>query len=188
MNIRRLSALYCLLVSMALAPFVAVNADTAKPASTIPPPLAIGTVAPDFTVQDPSGAPVHLSDYKGKVVVIDFWATWCGPCQAAMPHTNEIAKEFKGQNVVFLGISIDDTKEAFDGWLPKHKDYDAMSFLRDPSERKNNIAKTLYSTYFIPTQYVIDPAGKIAYCVGYGSPTSDLEVGIKNALKATPSS
>ena len=53
-----------------------------------------GSAAPDFTRVDKNGCPIMLSDYKGKVVVLDFWATWCGPCQAALPHIAAIAKKY----------------------------------------------------------------------------------------------
>ena len=67
--------------------------------------LADGTTAPDFTVQDKDGKPVKLSDYAGKVVVLDFWATWCGPCMSSMPHTNQVAKKFADQGVVVLAVA-----------------------------------------------------------------------------------
>ena len=56
------------------------------------------------------GRTVKLSDFKGKVVVLDFWATWCGPCRASLPHLNEVQGRFAGQGLVVVGISVDDTE------------------------------------------------------------------------------
>ena len=151
------------------------------PPPPAPPLLKTGSAAPDFTVKDPTGNPVKLSDYRGKVVVIDFWATWCGPCQRSLPHTNEVAAKFKGKDVVFLAVNTWDTVKAFNDWLPQHKDYDALDFVIDTSPQASNIAGSLYHVSGIPTQYVIDKAGKVANSfVGYGGPTDDLE----NAVKA----
>lgn len=147
--------------------------------------LTKGVAAPDFTVQDPAGNPVKLSDYKGKVVVIDFWATWCGPCQASLPHTNKVAESFKDKNVVFLGVNVWDAKDKFDAWLPQHKDFDAIKFVIDPSPSGKDIATTLYNVTGIPTQYVIDPKGNVAQTfVGYSGPSDDLA----NAIKAAGAS
>jgi len=154
------------------------------PARQEKPLLTPGTTAPDFTVNDRSGKPIKLSDYAGRVVVIDFWATWCGPCQMSMPITNKVAKEYAGKNVTVLGINVWDTKDAFDGWLPKHKEYDSITFAIDPSDKDNNIASTLYGVSGIPTQYVIDPGGKIAWSnVGYDEKPTNLEKAIDDALK-----
>jgi thiol-disulfide isomerase/thioredoxin len=67
--------------------------------------------APAFELKNAAGEPVKLADYKGKVVLIDFWATWCLPCKAAMPWMNELAAKYKADGVEVLGISMDD-----DGW------------------------------------------------------------------------
>lgn len=148
--------------------------------------LAEGTEAPDFTVNDRDGKPVKLSDYRGKVVVLDFWATWCGPCQASLPHTNEVAQAFKDKGVVVLAVNVWDTKEKFDAWLPQHTQFSAIDFLIDPTkEQGKDIATTLYKVTGIPTQYVIGKDGKIVKSfVGFGGPTDDLA----NALKAAGAS
>ena len=65
-------------------------------------------IAPTFTVRALDGRTVKLSDFKGKAVVLDFWATWCGPCRASMPHLNEVQSRFSGQGLVVLGLSVDD--------------------------------------------------------------------------------
>ncbi|MEN3338765.1 MAG: hypothetical protein V7647_2441 [Acidobacteriota bacterium] len=65
----------------------------------------------DITVKDMNGAPVRLADYKGKVILLNFWATWCGPCQAEIPELVNTYNEYKDRGVVILGVSIDDTAE-----------------------------------------------------------------------------
>jgi thiol-disulfide isomerase/thioredoxin len=154
-----------------------------------PPPVLLtnGTEAPDFTVHDKDGKLVTLSDYRGKVVVLDFWATWCMPCQESLPHTNKVAEEYKDKNVVVLAVNTSDTAKAFQAWLPKHKDYEALVFAIDPAPSDKNIATTLYHVSGIPTQYVIAPDGKIVQSfVGYGGPNDDLANAIQKAMKETP--
>lgn len=70
--------------------------------------LGAGNEAPPFTLSDPSGRKVSLSDYKGKVVYLDFWATWCGPCVAEFPHAHSLRQEFVGKDVAFVYVSVDD--------------------------------------------------------------------------------
>ena len=69
-------------------------------------------IAPDFTLRDINKKKVTLSDYRGKVVLINFWATWCQPCQAEMPHLQAIYDEFKDDGFVVLSISIDEARDA----------------------------------------------------------------------------
>src|SRR6202161_2807585 len=70
-----------------------------------------GNRAPDFTVKDATGASFHLSDYKGKVVLLNFWATWCGPCQIEIPWFMEFNKTYKARGLAVVGVSMDE-----DGW------------------------------------------------------------------------
>ena len=63
----------------------------------------------DFTLTDMHGKAVKLSDYKGKVILLDFWATWCGPCRIEIPHFVELQKQYGPQGLVVLGFSVDDT-------------------------------------------------------------------------------
>jgi thiol-disulfide isomerase/thioredoxin len=72
-----------------------------------------GKPAPDFTLEDIDGNPVSMSDFRGKVVYLDFWASWCGPCMRQMPAMKELKKRMEGKDVVFLYISIDEDQEAW---------------------------------------------------------------------------
>jgi len=170
-------------------PFPASAPNSPTPVAE-PALLTAGTPAPDFTASDKDGKPVKLSGYKGKVVVVDFWATWCGPCQQSLPHTNEVAKQFAGKNVVVLAVCVSDTQAAFDGWLPKHPEYDSITFAFDRSKRSDPQAPgRLYRVSGIPTQYVIGKDGKVITAfVGYGGPTMDLADAITKASAAQTAS
>jgi thiol-disulfide isomerase/thioredoxin len=148
--------------------------DFAPPADAkplvIPVPISAGVMAPDFKVVDPHGDPVHLSDFKGKIVIVDFWATWCGPCQQSMPHLDKVYHEVKDQDVVVLAVCVWDKKTLYDRWVTAKAQTYSFPTAFDPAadEPGDNIAKTLYQVTAIPATYVIDKDGKIsAYISGY---------------------
>jgi thiol-disulfide isomerase/thioredoxin len=144
--------------------------------------LANGTDAPEFTARDKNGNSVSLSSFRGKVVVLDFWATWCRPCQESLPNTEKVAEEFQDKGVVVLAVNVWDTNDAFLNWLPQHPEYKAINFVIDPSADDNQgIAKALYNVKGIPTQYVIDAQGKVAGSFVVGS-REDLERAVSAAL------
>jgi len=133
-----------------------------------PPLLSVGIEAPDFTVLGTDGAPVKLSSFKGKVVVLDFWATWCGPCQASLPHLQKLYEEFRDKNVAFLAINVWDDKQAYEKWIAAKKQYSFPIALDPAGRKKPNVPSTLYKVSGIPTSYVIDAEGKVAGSfVGY---------------------
>ena len=84
------------------------------------PLLEPGTDAPSLVVHDKDGKEVRLSDFKGKVVILKFFATWCATCRQSLPHSNEIARRYREQGVVTLAIDIWDSDKAFKTWLPKN--------------------------------------------------------------------
>jgi len=145
--------------------------------------LADGVQAPDFTANDKDGNPVKLSDYRGKTVVLDFWATWCGPCQISLPHTAALAKQYAGRGVTVLAVNVWDKPDAFQAWLPKHPEYGGLTFAIDPSkDDAKGIATGLYGVSGIPTQYVIGKDGRVVKSiVGYDAGSTDLEDALKAA-------
>ncbi len=149
-----------------------------------PPLLAKGTHAPDFTATDKNGAPVKLSDHRGKVVVLDFWASWCGPCVASMPHNQQVAKKLQAENlpVILLALDNSEGRDAFLTWVNKRPELNAILFAH-ADQKTSDIAGKLYRVSGIPTQYVIDSSGVIrASFVGYGGPTDALEKAVRAAL------
>src|SRR5690606_17009419 len=110
-----------------------VPVDPAAAPSAAPARLQSGDLAPDFTATGLQGQPIRLSDYRGKVVIVDVSATWCGPCQAAMPNNDRIARKYADQGVVFLGVTASDSKANYDGWMARNAAKYAFTMTFDPA-------------------------------------------------------
>ncbi|MBL0054974.1 MAG: AhpC/TSA family protein [Chitinophagaceae bacterium] len=118
----------------------------------------IGSMAPDFTLNDKNGKPVSLSQLRGKYVLVDFWASWCGPCRGENPNVVAVHNQFKDKNFTILGVSLDDSK---DSWL-KAVEEDHLDWLQ-VSDLKgwNSSVVPLYGIDGIPFNVLVDPQGKI---------------------------
>ncbi|GGH27765.1 TlpA family protein disulfide reductase [Sphingobacterium alkalisoli] len=115
-----------------------------------------GTKAFNFSYPDLSGKNISLADLKGKVVVVDVWATWCGPCKAEEPHWEKLNEEFEGKDVVFVGVSVDQDKKAWEKYVPE-KNLKGIQLHAGPG---NDLSKA-YKITGIPRYLVIDKAGNI---------------------------
>ena len=133
--------------------------------------------APEFSLKDADGRTVRLSDYRGKVVVLDFWATWCGPCREEIPWFTQFERKNKDRGFAVLGVSMDD-----DGWTA------VRPFLKDLSVNyrvmlgDDHTADMYGGIEALPTTFLIDRDGRIAATHVGLAPKEDFEDAIENLL------
>lgn len=120
----------------------------------------VGLQAPLFVQKDTSGRDVALADFKGKYVLIDFWASWCGPCRMENPNLVKLHEQYKDKKFDILGVSLD-SKSTKDAWLKAIKwDHLTWPQVSDLNLWNNEVAK-LYNVNAVPANFLIDPQGKI---------------------------
>jgi peroxiredoxin len=128
--------------------------DAARPsfcdAQAKPAPL-------DATLKDMNGQDVNLADYRGKVILLNFWATWCGPCKIEIPHFVELQDKYRDQGVVFLGLSVDDPVEKLKPFADKYQiNYPVLVGLG-----RDDVQESFGPVWGIPITYLIDRRGNI---------------------------
>ncbi|MCS6852721.1 MAG: TlpA family protein disulfide reductase [Gemmataceae bacterium] len=141
--------------------------------------LAVGKLAPDVEGTDLDDKKAKLSDFRGKVVVLDIWATWCRPCRDMIPHEREMVKRLEGKPFVLLSVSADAKKETLVKFLEKEE----MPWVHWHNGAKGGTLET-YQVRFFPTIYVLDAKGIIRYKNIRGSA---LEEAVEKLLQETES-
>ena len=174
--------------SRAIAAALFAFASVQLAAQDEPKLLAQGQKAPDFVSTTIDGKEVRISDYAGKVVVIDFWATWCGPCIASFPHVQEVAKAHAAHEVVVLAVCTSDSRSKFEEWVKKNgATYPNLVFTCDPNDRSSKTfdqraSQALYHVQGIPTKFVVGKDGVITMAiVGHSDGDTRFEAALARA-------
>jgi peroxiredoxin len=116
----------------------------------------LGT-APDFSLPDASGGSVALADFKGQVVLINFWASWCGPCRKEMPLLDELSTRYAPLGFTMLGVNVEEDSSAANGFLSGTPVNFPVLY-----DRENTVSK-LYDVIAMPSTVIVDRAGQIRY-------------------------
>jgi peroxiredoxin len=133
--------------------------------------------APDFTLPDPNGKMISLKSFKGKYVLVDFWASWCGPCRQENPTVVAAFNRFKDKNFTVLGVSLDENKA---NWLQAIQD-DKLSWTHVSDLKQwESVVVPMYQIQGIPFNVLVDPTGKI---IASGLRGEDLEKTLSSVLK-----
>jgi peroxiredoxin len=138
--------------------------------------LAVGTKFPDFNETDVEGKPLSIANYKGKVVMIDFWATWCGPCVGELPNVIATYKKHHAQGFEIIGVSLDDEHDKLTAFT-KEKDMAWQQFF-DGKGWSNKLA-VKYGIQSIPATFLLDGDGKI---IGRDLRGEELEAAVAKAV------
>ena len=148
-------------------------------ASAAIPAIAPSTAAPDFTLRSMTGPNMRLGEQRGRVVMVNFWATWCGPCREEMPQLNRLYERYKSAGFVLLGVNVDDDS---------HKAADVAAKLGVTFPvllDSDKVVSRLYDLSTMPSTVIIDRDGKVRYVHrGYLAGTeADYEKQIRELLK-----
>ena len=152
---------------------------TALPANTTPARLR--KAAPDFTLSDSKGASVRLSDYNGRVVLLDFWATWCHGCNIEIPWYMEFQQKYKDKGLAVIGVAMDD-----DGWKSVRPFFDEKKINYMIVVGNEGLAKE-YGVNALPVTLLIDRNGKIAESHAGMVDKKSFEKEIRTLLQSTKS-
>ena len=162
-----------------------ITVTTSKPAPGQQPQLqVVPAIAWDTEMNAVGGGSFKLSDYKDKTIVLDLWATWCGPCRAEIPHLVELHKEYAGKNVEVIGLTTEDPNSASDAVTAFAKEFNISYKL---GWARGDVAQALMNGRpSIPQTFVIAPGGKIiTKFMGYSDRIPDaIRVAIKTANEA----
>lgn len=129
-------------------------------------PAAQSPLAPDFTLQSVNGDNIKLSEQRGSIVLVNFWASWCGPCRTEMPALEQLAQKYRDMGVVVLGVNVETEADGVNRYL--RDIHVSFPLLLD----QQNIASKAYNVEAMPTTVIIDKDGKVralhrAYQAGY---------------------
>jgi thiol-disulfide isomerase/thioredoxin len=144
--------------ALALLPAASVSAQGMMQP---PPPLPAGTRAPAFTTRTTAGRPLTLKSLRGKVVLLDYWATWCGPCQMATPMLENLSRHFGRRGLAVVGMSVDDARSI--GSVKPFMRHFGMTYIVTASPQQNGRAQYAYRVNGIPSQFLIDKKGIVRW-------------------------
>ncbi len=158
-----------LLLLLTAAPALSGCGDNQKPSAaeatpaaektpTTPASFGVGQPAPDFTLTSLAGGEISLKDFRGKAVLVDFWATWCGPCRMAMPHFQELSQTYK-DDLAVIAVSLDQEPAKV---VPPYVQKTGLTFNVTVDTRAIEVAQAWGGVRSIPTTYLVDRQGKIA--------------------------
>ena len=129
---------------------------------------SVSTPAPNVSVHTADGTAVRLADYKGKVVLIDFWASWCPPCKASFPALDAVYREYREKGLEVLAVNVDERRRDADTFLDAHPH--RLTVLYDPK----GVSPEAFGVKGMPSSFLIDRAGNIRFThLGYSGNVAD---------------
>ena len=139
-----------------LTAFLIIGCDNSTLEQSVPKGGLVGNVAPDFTLTDMQGQQVSLSQFRGKVVIINFWATWCPPCREEMPSMERLYRDYQDKGLVMLAVNVDENgQQAVAKFLQRTPH--SFPILID----SKNVAQNTYGVFRFPESFIIDRNGVV---------------------------
>jgi peroxiredoxin len=157
------------------------NVARERAGADLGPPSMTGKTAPDFTLQTLDGKPVRLADFRGKAVLLNFWATWCEPCKLEMPWFTELQKQYGSQGLQILGVAMDDANPADIARFARQMQVDYPILVGKESQR-DTLANSYGGVQFLPESFYIDRDGKVVERIFGLRPKAEIEDYVKKTL------